>query len=92
MLGKKIGEGGNSEVFDWGTNQVIKLAKPNTNEAELQHELSNALLVWEKGLPVPKPYEVVYVDHRPGLIFEKGLESHRRTGCLNKCLREGNSL
>ena len=71
MIGKKIGEGGTSEVFEWGNNQVIKLAKPNTDVSALQREFKNNLTVWRMGLPVPKPFEVVEFNHRPGIIFER---------------------
>ncbi len=70
--GKKIGEGGNSEVFGWENgSKVIKLAKPNTNKIALQREYKNNLIVWEMGLPVPQPFEIVEWDHRSGIVFER---------------------
>ncbi|MBR7552694.1 phosphotransferase [Allobacillus sp. GCM10007491] len=50
---------------------MIKLAKPNTGEAELQREYKNTLAVWELGLPVPQPFGVLYVGKRPGLVVER---------------------
>ena len=70
-LGRKIGEGGNSEVFEWGDNKVIKLAKPNTDITALQREFKNTLTVWKLGLPVPRPFEIVEFNHRPGIVFER---------------------
>ena len=71
-VGRKIGEGANSEVFEWGNNnKVIKLAKPNTNKGDLQREYKNNLTVWEMGLSVPQPFEIVEFDHRPGIVFER---------------------
>lgn len=46
-IGRKIGEGGNSEVFEWGNNKVIKLAKPNTDITALQREYKNNLTCGE---------------------------------------------
>lgn len=70
-IGRKLGEGGTSEVFEWGNNKVIKLAKPNTDVSALQREYKNNLTVWKMGLSVPKPFEVVEFNHRPGIIFER---------------------
>jgi uncharacterized protein (TIGR02172 family) len=71
-LGKKIGEGGNSEVFEWeNKNRVIKLAKPNTNLSDLEREFKNNQIAWEMGLSVPQPIEIVEFDHRPGIVFER---------------------
>src|SRR5690625_1037640 len=70
-IGRKIGEGGTSEVFEWGKNKVIKLAKPNTDVSALHREYKNNLTVWKMGLSVPKPFEVVEFNHRPGIIFER---------------------
>lgn len=72
MLGRKIGEGGNSDVFEWGNNnRIIKLAKPNTTMFALEREFRNSLIVWKMGLSVPQPYEVVEVENRPGIVFER---------------------
>jgi uncharacterized protein (TIGR02172 family) len=70
-IGRKIGDGGTSEVFEWGNNKVIKLAKPNTDIEDLQREFKNTLTVWRMGLSVPQPFEIVEFNHRPGIVFER---------------------
>ncbi|WP_127534224.1 phosphotransferase family protein [Paenibacillus kobensis] len=71
-LGNKIGEGGCAEVFEWEDgSKAVKLAKPNTNAYAIRRELSNTRIAWEIGLPVPKPYEFIEVDGRPGAVFER---------------------
>jgi aminoglycoside phosphotransferase (APT) family kinase protein len=71
-LGRKIGEGGCAEVYEWEDgSKVIKLAKSNTSAYELSIELRNNQAVWEQGLPVPRPYGLVDVAGRPGAIFER---------------------
>ena len=72
LQGPKIGEGACSEVFEWENgHKIVKLAKPNTNRYAIERELRNNRIVWELGLPVPRPYEYVEVDGRPGAVFER---------------------
>ncbi|MFA9560335.1 phosphotransferase [Evansella sp. AB-rgal1] len=70
-LGKKIGDGGCSEVFELEKNKIIKLAKPNTSHSSMEREYQNSCLAWEAGLKVPKPYQIVEWNNRSGIIFEK---------------------
>lgn len=72
QLGGKIGEGGCSEVFEWEDGgKIVKLAKPNTDINALETELHNCRMAWERGLPVPRPYDLVYFEGRPGIVFER---------------------
>ncbi|MFD0681119.1 MULTISPECIES: phosphotransferase [unclassified Paenibacillus] len=72
MVGKKVGEGGCSEVFQWGGNQqIVKVAKGNTNVDAVKREFSNNMLVWENGLPEARPYELLEVDGRPSIVMER---------------------
>lgn len=71
-LGRKIGEGGTSEVFEWEDNsKIIKLAKPKTNISDIRREYKNNYIAWNLGVSVPQPIEIVEVDNRPGIIFER---------------------
>lgn len=71
-LGKKIGEGSCSEVFEWENDKkIIKLAKANTNKKAIQREYENNLTVWKMNLSVPKPFEIVEVNHRNGIVVER---------------------
>lgn len=72
FVGKKIGEGACSEVFEWGDgSRIVKVAKPNTDRHAIQSEFHNTLIAWENGLPAPRPYEVVEIEGRPGIVFER---------------------
>lgn len=72
ILGKKIGEGGCSEIYEWeGAGKIIKLGKSNTGRDALQNELSKTQAAWGNGLPVPRPYELTEVQGRPGLVSER---------------------
>lgn len=70
-LGNKIGEGGCSEVFEIGDNQIIKLVKENTSIEAAKREYLNNFIAWECGLPVPQPFDLIEVDGRPGIIVER---------------------
>ncbi|RCW50315.1 aminoglycoside phosphotransferase family protein [Paenibacillus prosopidis] len=68
----KIGEGGCAEVFVWeDASKIVKLAKPNTSTAALQAELHHCRIAWECGLPVPQPFELVKIEGRSGIVFER---------------------
>ncbi|WP_145149643.1 aminoglycoside phosphotransferase family protein [Paenibacillus xylanexedens] len=71
-LGNKIGEGGCAEVFEWEDgSKIVKLAKPNTITAALEAELHHCRIASVCGLPVPKPYDLVTVEGRSGIVFER---------------------
>lgn len=72
LLGAKLAEGACAEIYAWGANdQVVKLAKPNTNRFALERELRLCYIAWRLGLPVPQPYELVQADGRPGIVFAR---------------------
>ncbi len=88
-IGKKLGEGAGSEVFEWeDENKIIKLAKPNTSIVALQREFENCRIAWECGLPVPKPFELITIGERSGIVFEriygKSLLSRLVDGNMNR--------
>jgi len=71
-LGAKIGEGGCAEVFEWmDDNKIIKLAKANTSVADLQRELHHCQIAWNCGLPVPEPFDLLNIEGRSGIVFER---------------------
>ncbi|WP_416150142.1 aminoglycoside phosphotransferase family protein [Salipaludibacillus sp. HK11] len=72
MIGKKIGEGGYSEVFEWGgPHQIVKIGKANTSFKEMRKEFASTLIVWEHGLPAVRPLEFIEVDGSPAIVFER---------------------
>ncbi|MGN7760761.1 phosphotransferase [Paenibacillus sp. 22594] len=72
LLGMKLGEGGCAEIYEWeDKSKVIKLAKSHTAMEALANEFGNTQAVWEKGLTVPRPYELTEVDGYPGMVTER---------------------
>jgi Predicted aminoglycoside phosphotransferase len=71
-LGQKLGEGASAEVFEWeDSNKIVKIAKPNTSFAALEREWKHCRSAWECGLPVPRPFGLVNVEGKPGIVFER---------------------
>jgi len=71
LLGKCIGSGGCSEVFEWGDDKAIKLFNFNTNEYAVNREYNNMIAAWKSGLPTYRPYEKVELEGRLGIIYER---------------------
>jgi aminoglycoside phosphotransferase (APT) family kinase protein len=70
-LGSKIAEGGCSEVFEWENKRIIKLAKDNTDLESMRKEYDNNRIAWDIGLSVAQPFELLDIDGRPGIVFER---------------------
>ncbi|MEI5908694.1 phosphotransferase [Bacillus spongiae] len=71
-LGRMIGEGGCAKTFEWkGSHKLIKLAKENTNEEAMKREYDNSVFAFEMGLSVPQPFELLSVNDRAGIVFER---------------------
>jgi thiamine kinase-like enzyme len=71
LLGKCIGSGGCSEVFEWGNDKVIKLFRSNTDENAVNREYNNSVAAWKSGLPTYRPYEKIEFEGRLGIIYER---------------------
>lgn len=71
-LGVLLAEGACAEVHAWcDGSRIVKLAKPNTNLFALQRELHLCRIAADLGLPVPQPHDLVEVDGRHGIVFER---------------------
>ncbi|WP_310551365.1 phosphotransferase family protein [Paenibacillus glufosinatiresistens] len=69
--GRSIGEGGCAEVRVWEPGRtIIKLAKSNTSRWAMEREYRNQQQAWNQGLSVPRPYELLETDGRPGIISD----------------------
>lgn len=71
LLGKRIGSGGCSEVFEWGEDKAIKLFRSNINEYAVNREYNNMIAAWKSGLPTYRPYEKLELEGRLGIIYER---------------------
>jgi Ser/Thr protein kinase RdoA (MazF antagonist) len=71
MLGDLIGEGRTAEVFLFGADRVVKLMRPGFDSRSLITEAERAAAAFRAGAPAPKVIEMVEVDGRRGIVFER---------------------
>lgn len=70
-IGELIAKGNTAEVFEYENGKVCKLFNTGYPKEYVELEYSNAKVLCEKGLPVPKVYELVEKDGRFGIIYER---------------------
>ena len=71
MLAMRLGEGREAEVVAWADGYVLKLFWPEYSKADVEWEASLAQQVWLTGASVPKVVDVLEVEERWGIVFER---------------------
>jgi len=70
-LDRPIAAGRTAELFAWGDGRVLKLTRPGFPPYLADQEWRNALAAWQLGAPAPKPLELLEIDGRRGVVFER---------------------
>ena len=70
-LGELIGRGRQAEVYAWGECQVLKLFFPSEPRRALEVEAAAGRVANEAGVPTPAVGEIIELDDRLGIIFER---------------------
>jgi uncharacterized protein (TIGR02172 family) len=70
-LGKPIAQGLTAEVYVWDETRILKLFREGRSPEQVAREAHIARMVHAAGLPVPAVGEIVEVDGRRGLIYER---------------------
>lgn len=70
-LGKPIALGRTAEIYAWEESQVLKLFQDWFSADGVEYEAQIARAVHTSGLPVPAVGEVVEINGRLGLIYER---------------------
>jgi len=70
-LSTPIAEGRTAEVYEWQDNHVLKLYYDWCPPHWVEQEAKVAHAVSEGGIPTPAAGEIVEVDHRRGLVYER---------------------
>jgi uncharacterized protein (TIGR02172 family) len=69
--GTLIGQGRTAEVYAWGEHGALKLYHAGWPAAWVEHEAQVTRLVAEAGVPAPAVHQVIEVDGRSGILFER---------------------
>jgi aminoglycoside phosphotransferase (APT) family kinase protein len=69
--GPLIGAGRTAEVFAWGGDRVLKLYQSWMPLVAVEREFAVTRAAGEAGLPVPAAEELVQLDGRTGIVFER---------------------
>jgi aminoglycoside phosphotransferase (APT) family kinase protein len=69
--GARLATGRTAEIFAWGDGQVLKLLYAWCAPGDAAQEATIARAVHAAGLPVPAVIDLVTVEGRPGIIFER---------------------
>lgn len=70
-LDHPIAVGRTAEIFAWGEGRVIKLTRPDFPPYLADQEWRNALAAWQLGARAPKPIELLEINGRRGVVFER---------------------
>lgn len=66
-----IATGNTAEVFEYGEDKVLKLFKAGYPLEYIKMEFNNTVIMNKSPILTPKVYEIVEVDGRHGIVFQK---------------------
>lgn len=69
--GALLSVGRTAEIFAWGDDAVVKLFRPGWPARDARAEARHGGLVRAQGLPAPRVLDLVELDGRPGIVFER---------------------
>ncbi len=69
--GKMIGVGNTADVYEWGEDKVLKLFHQGYSKEAVEKEFYNAKAIINMDFEKPKAYEVVFIEDRIGIIYDK---------------------
>jgi len=69
--GELLGKGMTAEVYKWGQDKVLKLYFDEYDEEWVRREAEIGQRVHEAGVPSPGVFDMVEIDGRKGVIFQR---------------------
>ena len=66
-----VGKGFCADVYAWGEGRVLKLFHGTAGPERAEREFVATRAVHAAGLPAPAAHEVIEVEGRPGIVFER---------------------
>ena len=70
-LGSMIGQGSDAEIYASGKDRVLKLFFPSRPRTTAETEAQAARVAHEAGVPTPAVGEIIELDGRYGVVFER---------------------
>jgi aminoglycoside phosphotransferase (APT) family kinase protein len=70
-LGRLVGRGRTADIYAWDGDRVVKLFHDWVSVSGVEHEAQAGRLVHAAGLPAPRLDEVVSVEGRRGIVYER---------------------
>lgn len=71
MKGQLIGGGNTAEVYNWGANEILKLFCKEFPMSAIEREYQASKIIGNQGLSVPKVSQMIELEGRSGIIYEK---------------------
>ncbi|HHY45618.1 MAG TPA: phosphotransferase [Firmicutes bacterium] len=69
--GELIGRGYQCDVFALGEDKVLKVFKPGADRSWIEREFRVTRVLHEAGLPVPAVFDIVDINGRAGIVYER---------------------
>jgi len=66
-----MAQGRTAEIFAWDDHHILKLYRDWCPPDWVEYEARTARAVWEAGIPSPAVGDIVEVDGRRGLIYQR---------------------
>lgn len=70
-MNERIGKGNTAEIFEYGNGKICKLFFEGYPHEYAELEFQNAKEMYKNKIRIPTPFQVVTVENRPGIIYEK---------------------
>lgn len=66
-----IGQGRTADIFNYGVEKILKLYKPDISRDVINVEYLISQHVYKLGLQSPKPFDIINIEDKTGIIFQK---------------------
>ena len=66
-----IANGNTAEIYTYGKNMICKLFYFGYPKEYIKHEFNNARLISKLGIITPKAYELIVVNGREGILYDR---------------------
>lgn len=66
-----IAKGNSAEIYKQNENKICKLFYKNYPKQLVEHEFNNAKIIYQLGINTPFAYDIVFIEERYGIIYEK---------------------